>query len=367
MRWRQLWGVFITVGVLSGLALPAHAMSIVHQKSNGLYGTSLRRTRRLNDRQVHYVTVPKHYAHAKHPHGIDTIRSSKGHAVTFKTKYLLPYPGYHRQAWGNPQGMARAGRYLYVVYCPTKLKNKGRLVRLDEHKLAALHATARQLQKVYTKAAKHNKQAKAIRRAIKVGPLFTTGHGQSLAYNPKNQHLYMWCDREKAPRVPINQYGYINRISAKTLRPAHQIRVRLKQRGYAVPGGHVLTFDRSGRAYFWSCPSKHLAYIYQGRITDHRVKFRLTRQILTRGPGTRIQSMGYNPRNNRLHLVSDGSIVSLPVQKLAGRGHLTSRQVRWTRFASRREFEGLDFDQHGHAYLLSNHHPEVLVGNRTTW
>lgn len=336
MRWRQFWGVLATIGLISCLTISAHAMPIVHQKSNGLYATSLRRTRHLNDKQVHYVKVPKHYAHAKHPHGVDTLRAIKGRKITFKTKYLLPYPGYHRQAWGNPQSLTRAGRYLYVVYCPTKLKNKGRIVRIDEHKLAKLHATPRQLQKVYTKAANHSKRERVIRRAIKVGPLFVTGHGQSLAYNPRNHHLYMWCDREKAPRVPVNQYGYINRISAKKLRPVHQIHFRLKQGRYAVPGGHVLAFDRAGRAYFWSCPPGHRAYIYQGRITDHRVKFRLTRQILTRGPGTLVQSIGYNPRNHRLYLVADDSIVNLSVKKLAGKGHLTSRQVHWTRFASRR-------------------------------
>lgn len=367
MRWRQLGSVVAVMIGLSVGMVSAAAMPIVHQKSGALYATVLRRTRRLVDRRVHYVPVPKHYAHVRHPRGVDTIKATKGRRVTFKTTYLLPSPGAHHQAWGNPQSMVHVGRYLYVVYCPTKLKNRGRIVRFDQRRLRRQHVTPRQLQRVYTKAATHSKVERAVRRAIKVGPLFVTGHGQSLAYNPHNHHLYMWCDREKAPRVPINQYGYINRISAQKLRPVHQIRFRLKQGHHAVPGGHVLAFDRAGHAYFWTCPSGHLAYIYQGKITDHHVKFRLTRQILTRGPGTRVQSLGYNPHTRRLYLVADDSIVDLPVKKLAGRGHLTSHQVRWTRFSSRREFEGLDFNRQGRAYLLSNHRPEVLLGNRTTW
>jgi len=359
---KRVSGWLIVIACFMGLVggVPAHAM--VKQKAPALQPVG--RLRMLNDTRVHFVHAPKHYAHTKHV-VTHTIKSSQGTAVTFKTKYLLPQPGYHHQAWGNPQSLALTGRYLYVVYCPTAWHNRGRIVRYDVKKIAALKATATELQHTYAKHA--TAKEKRLRATIKVGPVFTTGHGQSLAYNWHNHHLYMWCDREKKPRVPINQYGYIQQISAHTLKPAYQIRFRLRRGHYAVPGGHVLAFDKAGRAYFWSNPSGYRANIYQGRISRHKVSFRLTHQVLRRGPGTHVQGIAVNPHNNRLYLVADGSIASLPIQKLVGRGHLTAKQVRWTRFASRREFEGLAFTTSGHGYLLTNHDPEILRGNRVSW
>lgn len=475
MHWRKIWGAVLALGAGLSLTLGAQAMPIVHQRASALASG---RTRLLNDYRVKMWHQPRHYKHARHLHGRNTIRGTQGVRVTFKTAYLLPSPGYHHQAWGNPQSMATVGRYIYVVYCPTNWHNRGRVVRFDQKWLKAHHVTARQLQKVYTKKAAHSARERAIRSAIKVGPTFITGHGQSLAYNWHDHHLYMWCDRESKPRVPTNQYGYINRISTHTLRPNHQIRFRLRNRRMAVPGGHVLTFDRSGRAYFWTRPSAkrvytakaarsarekairsaikigpafttghgqslaynwqdgqfymwcdresaprvpinqegvlqrispqtlrpvkqihfrlragHFAvpgghvltfdrqghayfwtrpsasrvYIYQGTIGQDAVHFRLTRQVLTHGPGTRVQSMAYNPQNDRLYLVSDDSIASLPVAGLAGNGHLTPADVRWTGFASKREFEALNFTADGRAYLMSNHDPEILQSTSTTW
>lgn len=364
MHWRKIWGAVLALGVGLSITLSAQAMPIVHQRASALASG---RTRLLNDYRVKMWHQPRHYKHARHLHGRNTIRGTQGVRVTFKTAYLLPSPGYHHQAWGNPQSMATVGRYIYVVYCPTNWHNRGRLVRFDQKWLKAHHVTARQLQKVYTKKAAHSARERAIRRAIKVGPTFITGHGQSLAYNRHDHHLYMWCDRESKPRVSTNQYGYINRISTHTLRPNHQIRFRLRNRRMAVPGGHVLTFDRSGRAYFWTRPSAKRVNLYQGTIGLHHVRFRLTHQVLRHAPGSRVQSIAYNPHNRRLYLVSDDSIASLPIHSLRGRGHLSAKSVRWTGFSPRREFEALNFTTSGRATLMTNHDPEILKSTHTGW
>lgn len=357
------WGLAVLVAISLGMGgnVTAQAYSTYHQKSAALRVGHLRS---LNNSHVHYVKAPKNYRHAKHTHGVNTIKHSKGSAITFKTKYLLPLPGYRKQAWGNPQSLTTNGRYMYVLYCPTAWHNRGRIVRYDMKKLNKLKLTPAQLQSAYTQ---RGKEQRASHAAIKVGKPFETGHGQSLAYNWKNKHLYMWCDREKSAAKPVNQYGYIKQIKAKTLTPRYQIRFRLKHKHFAVPGGHVLAFDKRGRAYFWSRPTTHHAYIYQGTLSRHHVKFRLTHQVLRHGPGTHVQSMGYNPHTNRLYLVADDSIASLPVSKLAGKGHLTKSSVKWTKFASKREFEGLAFTRSGRAYLLANHNPEILRGNRISW
>lgn len=367
MRRLHLWGALI-LGLSLGLALTTmsvHAMSTVDQKTSALTVPGTRRV--LDDAQVHFVTVPNQYAQAANPHGINTIASDQGSAITFTTKYLLPVPGAHHEAWGDPQSMAVVGHNLYVVYCPTAWYNRGRIVRFNMAKLASLRATPRQLQDVYTRAANLSAKEKKIRAAIKVGPAFVTGHGQSLAYDWRTHRLYMWCDRELAPRIPISQYGYLQQLSATTLRPVQRIRFRLRSGNFAVPGGHVLAFDHQGRAYFWTRPASGGVYLYQGRVRYNHVRFRLTRQILAHGPGTCVQSMAFNPNNDRLYLVADDSIASLPVAKLAGSGHLTSQDVTGTHFASKREFEGLSFSGDGQAYLLSNHQPEVLTGNSRNW
>ncbi len=92
--------------------------------------------------------------------------------------------------------------YMYIVYCPTNLHNKGRIVRFNIKKLDAMgiQLHPQQLKNAYHKHhGKYSKTQKQIHKYIKVGPIFTTGHGQSLAYNWKNHGLYMWRDKERLP------------------------------------------------------------------------------------------------------------------------------------------------------------------------
>lgn len=360
MRRIYLWGALVlSLGLGSVGTVSAHAMSSVKQSSAALVAPG--NLRPLEDTQVHFITAPGSYAEAANPHGINTIASDEGSAVTFTTKYLLPQPGYRNEAWGDPQSMTVVGHYLYVIYCPMTWHNRGRMVRLDMAKLASLNATPLDIQRVYHSSAASDKHEQAIAAAIKIGPAFVTGHGQSLSYDWKTHQLYMWQDRESAPAVPVNQEGVIQQLSQTTLKPVHKVTFRLKAGSFAVPGGHVLAFDKAGRAYFWTRPNGNEVYIYQGTISRDHVRFRLTHQILEHGPGTHVQSMAYNPSNGRLYLVADESIASLPVKKLVGSGSLTSGDVLWTHFASRREFEGLSFASDGTAYLMSNHRPEVFT------
>jgi len=362
MRRIHLLGALILSLGLMGMAVPAQADTLVKQSVAAL--ATPKNLTSLDDAQVHFVTVPTAYANATNPHGVNTIASDQGSAVTFTTKYLLPIPGYQHQAWGDPQSSAVVGQYLYVVYCPTAWQNRGRIVRFDMSALAQLNATPRQIQMVYSTAADHSAQEKQIRAAIKVGPAFATGHGQSLAYDWATQKFYMWCDKESAPRVNLSKYGVLQQISASTLTPVHKIQFRLKSKTLNVPGGHVLAFDQAGHAYFWTRPDPVNVYLYQGTIQNNHVHFQLTKQILEHGPGTCVQSMAYNPHNDRLYLVADDSIASLPVSKL---GQLTSDDVTWTGFDSTREFEGLTFSDDGQAYLMSNHNPEILTSNSLNW
>lgn len=338
---------------------------IYHQRSSALHKGRLRN---LNNSKVHYVKVPKKYYHVTHTGIEHEIASERGKKVTFRTRYILPLPGKNGQRWGNPQSIAMNGKsYMYIVYCPTNIRNKGRIVRFNIKRLDAMgiQLHPKELRDAYHKHhGKYSKIQKKIHKYIKVGPIFTTGHGQSLAYNWKNHGLYMWRDKEKAPRVPVSNWGYIQHIKASSLRPDHVIRFRLHSHGLSVPGGHDLTFDKYGNAYFWSFPGWG-AYIFKGKIHHRSVHFRLTHQVLKHLPGTRIQSMGYNPVRKRLLMLSDASIASFSSKRLKGHGHLTNHNFEWTQFGPKREFEGIAYDGSSRGNLLVNHCPEVLQANRS--
>lgn len=364
MRWVKTLLCFVLAMTL-GAPVAQAKYHVYHQKSSGLI-YHRRHMRYLNNHKVHYVRVPKRYYHVHHVGIEHKIQSQRGKKVTFTTRYILPYPGKNSQHWGNPQSIAMDGKkYMYIVYCPTNLRNKGRIVRFNIANLDSIGVRLhpKELRDAYVKShGKFSYIQKQIHKCIKAGPIFTTGHGQSLAYNWKNHGLYMWRDKERAPRIPVSNWGYIQHINSKSLRPDFAIRFRLSSHGLTVPGGHDLTFDKKGNAYFWSFPG-WCAYVFKGKIHHRSVKFKLTYQKLRHWPGTRIQSMGYNPIRKRLLLLSDASVASFPAKKLKGHGHLTNGSFEWTQFGPKREFEGIAYDGTAKGNLLVNHCPEVLQAN----
>lgn len=160
-------------------------MAYLSPKVIGLSDYHRSRMRVVNDRKVQYKKVPKRYAHMSKSSTIHEIKATQGRRATFKTRYLLPNPGKNGQRWGNPQSIAISkNRIMSVVYCPTNLKNKGRIVQFDLNRLdqAGVIEDPASLQTVFVKHKGHYSQdQKTLQHAIKVGPLFTTGHGQSLA------------------------------------------------------------------------------------------------------------------------------------------------------------------------------------------
>ena len=343
-----------------GQSIRATAAVKVHRQHSSAF--IYHRTHTVNDTKVHFVNAPRRYVHMKTSKKTNRVRSITGTKMAFKTRLLLPYPGKNKQHWGNPQNITISkDNMMYIVYCPIVLRNRGRIVRFDLNRLEQLgvYKNPKRLESVFVKHhGKYSSHQKALQKAIKIGRLFDTGHGQTLAYNPKDQGLYMWRDNRKGNGGPIGNQGYIQHISAKTLRPDRAISFHMNGHDASVYGG-TQTFDQDGNVYFWSLEGPR-AVIYKGRITQHSVKFRRTNQILKKAPGTFAQSMGYNPKRGRLYLVSDDSIASFPAKQLNGHGSLTRHSFEWSELTPRREIEGLTFDNAGTAYLLANHNPEVL-------
>ena len=144
-----------------------------------------------------------------------------------------------------------------------------------------------------------------------------------------------------------------------TLKPDRKYTFKFKK---TVKMGNNLAFDKKGRCYFFSYSGggwspKGTIKIYQGKITKkNKVRFKLIMQGIRNPLSKNIQSMGYNPYNNRLYMVSNCAIMSVPVSKLS---KLKNGDVHSTIFTGNREYEGISFDARGNGYLLMNKMPEI--------
>lgn len=332
---------------ISGMIVANATLRVQHSNALVQYPSSSLRT--LNNRNVHFVKAPLNYAWSKNPNGVDTLKSVSGVKWAFRTKYLLPVThtalGKSIYDMTNPQAAVVTGNYLFVLYAPHNTIGKGFIVRYDLNKLNQMSLGSVQ-------AALGARPATGMR----VGPQFTVGHGQSLAYDQKHHSLWMWRDR--ADMKPTTR-ATIQKISPSKLKPEKIIQFSMNHHGANVPAGHNLTFDHSGHAYWWET-SNNKVKLYRGIFGEHSVKVSLTKQLLRKRTGTHEQTIGYNAHNGRLYLVSDDSVQTLPARKTYGNGHLKPSDIKYTRFHSGREFEGLTFDHTGHAMLLTNRNPELM-------
>ena len=193
----------------------------------------------------------------------------------------------------------------------------------------------------------------ANKTVISKGPLFTTGHGQAMALNPKTGELWF---TSAAKQVKTN----LQRINTTTLVPDKRINFKLKK---TIKMGNNLAFDKKGNVYFYTrnfdgAGPKNCLKIYKGKIKKKKVTFKLINQGIKYPPGQIGQSLGYNPVSNRLYFVDDGEIISVPVSKL---GKLKKKHVRTTGFSGQREFESITFDMYGRGYFLTNRPYEIMT------
>ena len=341
---------------LSGTTATA-AVKTYTQSGNALRAYNVSRYSTVNNRNL----FVKRYAFTGTG---STVTSTRGKRATFKTNFLLP-SGYDRSAknWRNPQSMVLTpnGKALYIL--STNHANRGFIAKYDLATLKRLGITGQHVAALATAGADHATQSlspkdRQILKHIHIGPTFACGHGQSLALNPKNHQL--WFVGAKAVHSNVQQ------VSTRTLKPIKRINFTLK---HTVPMGENLTFDKHSNAYFYTYSNggwapKGTVKLYQGKIGQKSVKFHLIMQGLRHRPGTKNQSLAYNPKRNRLYFVSDGSIASIPVSKL---GHLKARQVEAANFNGRREFEGLQFTSNGTGYLLTNRSAQVMKTTQKTY
>ncbi|UQS87114.1 hypothetical protein MOO44_02835 [Nicoliella spurrieriana] len=197
----------------------------------------------------------------------------------------------------------------------------------------------------------------AIAHAAQISPLINIGHGQTLSYNPVTKNLYLAQD-ETSGDLPASGSNVITELDANTLQPIKQFNFQLMHNNvnYAI---HTLTFDNDGNAYFGRKSGKNYQ-IFKGQLneTTGQVNFAPVPQKIKWG-GTHNQGLTYNPVNNRLYIVSDDIITSVPADKLSA-GTVQPSDVNYISFNTGREFEDLTFDAQGYGYLLMLWKPEIL-------
>lgn len=368
MRQTRHWLLAATIAALlvGGSALTAHAKTTT-QHGNALATYNVKRYKTVKNQNL----FVKRYAFQQSYTNIfqtspTHISSTKGKAVTFKSNVFLPVT-YQRSAdWGNPQSevLTPNGNTLYELITTSGQSTTGRIVRynlgaLRHFGITSTHMDALRRATYDHSVGKLTATDKAILKNVTVGPLFNTGHGQSLARNPKNGQLW-FIGKPGAVKSNVQQ------VSTKTLNPSTKVNFTLKN---TVPMGSNLTFDKHGKAYFFTYSNggwapKGAVKIYQGTISAKSVHFHLVMQGLRYAPGTKPQSMAYNAKRNRLYFVSDSSLASVPVSQL---GKLKASQVEGTNLNGQREFEGLQFTSNGSGYLLVNKGAELMQTTHATF
>jgi hypothetical protein len=295
------------------------------------------------------------------------FRTEAGNAkYTFRSEYFLPAHGAKPSYWSNTQAIAMVGKYMYVLSATGQ--DKGFITRYDTAALKNLKVSSARLAALrdYGLARAAGKASSALdkklTKAIKQGPQFTVGHGQSMAYDPVSQQLWMWQDDTEA-KARIKK---LLAISSDTLRPVHRYEFTMQIAGKDLPRGNNLCFDDAGNFYFDSiqaqasgATSKGSERIYAGRIDNGKVTIHLLPQAIKNRPGELGQSIAFNPAARRLYLISDSAFSSFPVDK-ANAGTLEPADFQYTVLNTKREFEGIAFDSGGYGHLLVVRGPEVL-------
>lgn len=303
------------------------------------------------------------------PHVLTPYKSTV--PVDVQTWVYLPKNFQRAGDMGNPQSLnvTPDGRYAYVVYPKMKDQNKKenicRIIRYDLKGLAELEVNVpgnmddlRWTVNQVFKGKTLDERQKAIYACVKVGPWIKMGHGAAVGYNPKDKHLW-FTTKTGAYKTDLQ------RINMKTFKPDYKINFKMSS---YVSMGNNLTFDKKGNCYFYSYSGgsswapRGTIKIYRGKINlkkKKKVRFNLVMTGIRNKVSNGIQSIGYNPKENRLYLAADSALISVPVTKLNNK-KMTKSDVRSVIFKENREFEGISFDSAGNGYLLVNKQPELM-------
>jgi hypothetical protein len=354
--------------------------------NNSLYGPELK---------GRYASSPGYPYKGKEAKA-NIIKSKKGKSYTFKTRYYLPVhamPKGKEEEWSSVQSAMIVDNYLYTVIKDKRRKETyGRIIRYDMEKIDAMGAADNpnflrdnwkyigDTDAVYEpdddKGEPNRETGEAFVRqlndAIKIGPMFKMGHGQSLSYNWKTDEIWMWQDMSMKAAYYSNHPCVLQRIDPDALRADKYLKFKMRTgSGVVVASGHNLTFDTDGNFYFFAVTQtgaypKGSAKLFKGRLrsgSKFSVKIHIVDQLINKGPGPVGQTIHYSKKDKKLYLGSDASFLSIPAGKIGktGKGKIKKSELKATLLNTKRELESLTTDSNGKLYLFSNRGPELLM------
>ncbi|VDG26059.1 hypothetical protein [Lactiplantibacillus mudanjiangensis] len=356
------------------------------------------------------------------------------HGSYHKIKYIGKY--------GEPQGVVMYKKYMYIqmTFRHNGNKRKGRIVRYDLSKLDKLinkngkhDKIVRALQKarkyMYTLSSSKSKQTKLqhaahkhlssynykVYSAVKLGPKFYTGHGQSFSFNPHDKHLYNAAYSLKSDSQKKSHPFKFQKISLTKLKPVKTWKLNIRVRGtepfllvfhHQVTKRylqmHNLTFDKAGNFYFTDTRKGKLisnkkaitkrmgeytkkpgykpgsgsgkyknsygkdTLIYRGKFNKKGTKVSSISlvQEITHAIGSQDQGLAYSGSNNKLFLIYDNAFMSIPVKKLNHKMSLKTLNFTVLNSDVRRESEGMGIRSDGKGYLVMNRFAEATKSDK---
>lgn len=323
---------------------------------------------KLDNKNVSNFVIAKTYSYKKN-HKKTNIKTKKGNKnYTYVTKYLLPIKWKNggkngkTEYWYNCQSFVISGKYIYVLTSSGYGNNKGFIIRYDSKLLDKLKLSSskglndlRILGNSLENGKKLSKRQKSILKALKIGPIINVGHGQSLCINPKDKHLYLLQGNSNHTSKRIKMV----KINMQTLKPLKTFEFRVKLKNKLLNKVKNLAFDKKGNFYFnIKTNNGTSSFIFKGSFIEEKLEIKLVLKLF-QNPGTYIQGIAINHKLNKFYIFSDGAIYAIPLIKLYKR-NLKISDFEWSIFNTKREFQGLSFDNFGRSYLLLIRGSEIL-------
>lgn len=197
-----------------------------------------------------------------------------------------------------------------------------------------------------------------IAQTAQLSPEVDIGHGQTLAFNPQNKHIYLAEDNTLTDLKSRDDNNTVLEMDPNTLKPIREYNFKMYHGDSANLQLHTLTFDKDGNAYWGRKYGKGYILFY-GRLDENGVSFAASQNMVGNRGGSTNQGMSYNPQNDRVYFVSDDILTSIPAEKVRN-SNFTADDIHYQAFDSKREFESLTFDQDGYGYLLALWPPELM-------
>ncbi|MGF2384518.1 hypothetical protein [Lentilactobacillus otakiensis] len=234
------------------------------------------------------------------------------------------------------------------------LKSNATQSAADQKKAAALEKKAASAQSQIDKLKSKNPDLFKnieVAETAQLSPQVDIGHGQTLTFNPQNKHLYLVEDNTLTDLRNRDENNNVLEIDPNTMDPIRQYNFKMFQGTKGNLQLHTLAFDKNGNAY-WGRKNGMGYMIFYGRLDENGVKFAAAPEKLKTRGGSPNQGVAFNNVNNRIYVVSDDVLTSIPIDKLVA-GTATPDDVNYSVFQSKREWECLAFDSQGYGHLLA--------------